>query len=46
MDAMVQTDSSFDENRKRYDPFFIRRQIWNFLNSNSSCCNFDFLRII
>jgi hypothetical protein len=25
-------DSTIDENRKRYDSFFIRRQVWNFLN--------------
>jgi len=42
IDAMVWTDLSFNENRKRYDPFFICRQIGNFLNSRSSCYNFDF----
>jgi hypothetical protein len=40
--AMVQTDSSFDVNRKRYNPFFICRQIYYFLNSSSSCYNFNF----
>jgi hypothetical protein len=45
IDTMVQMDSSFYENKKRYDLFFIRRQIWNFLNSSSCCCSFDFLRM-
>jgi hypothetical protein len=39
---MVQMDSSFVENKKRYDMFFIPRHIWNFLNSSSNCCNLIF----
>jgi len=42
MDEMVQTDSSFDKNRKRYDMFFIRQQIWNFLNSAAVAVIFYF----
>jgi hypothetical protein len=43
VDTMVQTDSSFDENRKRYDPFFVCQWIWNFLNSKQL---FDFQFLI
>jgi hypothetical protein len=36
IDAIVWMDSSFNENQKRYDMFFVRQWIWNFLNSNSN----------
>jgi hypothetical protein len=40
---MVQMDLSFDENRKSYDPFFVRRRIWN---SSSNCFTSIFLSMI
>jgi hypothetical protein len=43
IEALVQTDSSFDENGKRYDLFFVSQWIWNFLNSNGNNVISNFL---
>jgi hypothetical protein len=44
MDEMVQTDSSFDKNRKRYDPFFgipMALLDFEFLSMNCDCLKIE-----